>query len=619
MRIFLPTLILFIALANLHGQQIIQIGDINPGSESSAPFNDNAVIFHDGILYFSADDGINGDELWIYKDSQASLLKDINEGPSGSEIQHMYVVNNRVLFTADTEVNGTELWSTDGTEAGTVLVKEIGEGESNGAYASFFNPDEGFYIYNDNLYFTGIEDGDFELWKSDGTNSGTRLVRNLANFGSSFPHTFVEFEGDLYFSSREGFWKTDGTTSGTVLIEDEDPDDFFGFEPDYTYAYDEFMIMMQGDNVWVSDGTSSGTEKIMDFENVNINGGNTRFSEVNGRILFAADDGSTGDELWSTDGTAAGTQLVKDVWPGSEGYAPQNMVVFKDQLFYKGDDGETDIELYVSDGTEAGTNLFYEFNPGFSSGFSLPTTILADDNFMYMNAGKPFSKELWISDGTTDNTYEIDLNPNGESRPSSMYLFDGKLFCFATTDDTGFEPYIIDLLQEVVDADGDGFTDDLDCDDSNAAINPDQDEIPYNGLDDDCDPMTFDDDLDQDGFLVEDDCDDSNPDINPDADDIPNNGIDEDCDGMDMTSSTHDLGNVSISIYPNPATEIVKIDQTGNLEYKISLFDFSGRLIFQSVNDKEIKVSTLSNGTYLLKVQDVNSAQNIIEQIIIAR
>ena len=71
----------------------------------------------------------------------------------------------------------------------------------------------------------------------------------------------------------------------------------------------------------------------------------------------------------------------------------------------------------------------------------------------------------------------------------------------------------------------------------NAEINLAVAEIPYNGLDDDCDATTLDDDLDQDGFVLAEDCDDTNAEINSDASEIPNNGIDENCDGSDFTVS----------------------------------------------------------------------------------
>jgi len=81
-----------------------------------------------------------------------------------------------------------------------------------------------------------------------------------------------------------------------------------------------------------------------------------------------------------------------------------------------------------------------------------------------------------------------------------------------------------------VDADGDGSWATDDCDDANADVHPGAAETPYNGLDDDCDPATLDDDLDQDGVVNADDCDDTNADINPSAAELCN-GVDDDCDG----------------------------------------------------------------------------------------
>lgn len=81
------------------------------------------------------------------------------------------------------------------------------------------------------------------------------------------------------------------------------------------------------------------------------------------------------------------------------------------------------------------------------------------------------------------------------------------------------------------DVDGDGFLLAEDCNDNNYYVNPGQTEIPYNGFDDDCDIETIDDDIDGDGFLLAEDCDDNNYYINPAAIEDPTNFIDEDCDG----------------------------------------------------------------------------------------
>jgi hypothetical protein len=84
------------------------------------------------------------------------------------------------------------------------------------------------------------------------------------------------------------------------------------------------------------------------------------------------------------------------------------------------------------------------------------------------------------------------------------------------------------------DADGDGWARSQgDCDDAEAAANPGASEQVYDGVDNDCDPATLDDDLDGDGFDHELDCDDGDPSINPDADDPFGDGVDQDCDGAD--------------------------------------------------------------------------------------
>ena len=123
-----------------------------------------------------------------------------------------------------------------------------------------------------------------------------------------------------------------------------------------------------------------------------------------------------------------------------------------------------------------------------------------------------------------------------------------------------------DDITEPVDNDGDGYyltmsnyPQPKDCDDSDPNINPGATEIPYNGIDEDCNPLTLDDDLDQDGFNKDVDCDDNDPTVNPDAIEIPYNDIDEDCDAStldtvdadgDGVNSDTDCDDTNAAVFP---------------------------------------------------------------------
>ena len=156
------------------------------------------------------------------------------------------------------------------------------------------------------------------------------------------------------------------------------------------------------------------------------------------------------------------------------------------------------------------------------------------------------------------------------------------------------------------DFDQDGFDMAEDCDDLYAVVNPNATEIPYNDIDDDCDGWTLDDDFDQDGFGIAEDCDDENSAINPNAEEIPNNGIDEDCDGEDMIVGVANLSNLAIEIYPNPTTGIVSIklpEELANAALEIK--DYSGKSILKQQLEKEtdMDLSNFSSGIYFLLIQ----------------
>jgi len=179
-----------------------------------------------GVAYFVANDGIQGRELWRSDGTAAGthLLKDIAEGSRGSAPSGLVSVGQTFYFVANSDT-GADLWRSDGTAEGTHLVRDFNPGSSVSAYTNLVG-------VGGSLLFGAYEDATgFELWRSDGTSAGTSLVKDIAPGAAHgldlFGAILVEASGMVYFtaSSSPGsnftvLWKTDGTAAGTVPVRD---------------------------------------------------------------------------------------------------------------------------------------------------------------------------------------------------------------------------------------------------------------------------------------------------------------------------------------------------------------------------------------------------------------
>jgi ELWxxDGT repeat protein len=374
----------------------------------------------------------------------------LSGGKGASTLHDSVVRGNRLYFVAQ-DKKGQELWVSDGTARGTQVLTRFLRSDA------FFSFQYEFALplpvqpgLRDRFVFLA-HDGPhgIEPWITDGTQKGTRLLRDVCPGAcSGARELWTGLNGRLYFAADDGAlgdepWSTDGTAGGTRPL-DICPGGCSA-SPFAPFVLGSRLLFLARDGqteyeFWSTDGTAAGTVRVSDF-GAPFFADEFRGVAADGQLLFGARDGEHGAELWRTDGTAAGTQLVLDVNAADEGgSSPIALYSHGDGVFLLADDGVHGFELWHSHGPGPGAGLVRDLTPGEEPVFpwDVQAAVLGEDLLFasgYLHSG------LWRTDGTEAGTRELSAP---ESQPCCLRAALGRAFFIADDGIHGQEPWTSD-------------------------------------------------------------------------------------------------------------------------------------------------------------------------------
>jgi ELWxxDGT repeat protein len=347
--------------------------------------------------------------------------------------------NNKIVLVANDGVTGDELWISDGTPEGTKLLKDIRPGHPASGIGNF-------YQFNDKLYFSAYtQQYENELWSTDGTPGGTKLVADLTPSGDynggTYPASFTPFKDRLYFTSSNG--KLYRANAAVDDVEVVDQLGYSGRIAHLSVIGDKLYYYKGSDILHWTDGITKGDIDLpLDIENTYFKalytaGGRLyamRSSTYDTHIkLYVMNNATqTWAKIFDLKAPVYGSQYIND------------FVAMGDNLFFniqKDYDNQPEVdELWRTNGTSEGTFLLKSFSWERHLSGSAMENFQAMDGELFFRSSTTAGRALWKTDGTVAGTVKVHdaIMMTPYNAPNVPAVFDGRLY-FGGTADT-YEP-----------------------------------------------------------------------------------------------------------------------------------------------------------------------------------
>ncbi len=426
----------------------VMVMDIRPGKEGSLP---KGLIAVEDTLFFQANDGVHGAELWksVPPYTSASMVQDIRRY-GGSAPEGFILLGTTLFFRATDSEHGKELWRMEAPYQHAELVSDLWEGEESAdpqeltvlGDALFFRADDGIHgkelwmltspyrtpvLVTDlfsgggssnpadltviawTLFFSADDSSGREVWKLESpyTAATAKRVGRVNYDGSADPEEFTPIGLKLFFSANDDtgreVWMSEPPYETVRRVNDID----------HKKPSNPIRLMAAGDTLFFVATVGTSGYELRKCEPPYNSTTLYRVADINPRmkdsdpknimvagtsLLFAADDGALGVELWRTGPPFTEADIVSDLQKGPKGSNPETLAVIGKTLYFAARNGEYGRELWKSEPPYTEVSLVS--NLWDDSGSSLPSqlTTIKNTTFFVANDGRK-GRELWKLQG----------------------------------------------------------------------------------------------------------------------------------------------------------------------------------------------------------------------------